>query len=59
MYIRYGYRATARQFLLGVAVLVVVFVIVGILLDNGAGIDSLRHPERYPLVIKRNALDFV
>ena len=22
-------------------------------------IDSLRHPERYPLVIKRNPLDFV
>lgn len=22
-------------------------------------IDSLRHPERYPLVIKRNALDYV
>ena len=22
-------------------------------------IDSLRHPERYPLVIKRNQLDFV
>lgn len=22
-------------------------------------IESLRHPERYPLIIKRNALDFV
>jgi len=22
-------------------------------------IESLRHPERYPLVIKRNAMDFV
>ena len=22
-------------------------------------IDSLRHPERYPLLIKRNALDYV
>lgn len=22
-------------------------------------IDSLRHPERYPLVIKRNALDYI
>ena len=28
-------------------------------LDVDLEIDSLRHPERYPLVIKRNALDFV
>ena len=28
-------------------------------LDVDLEIDSLRHPERYPLVIKRNAMDFV
>ena len=28
-------------------------------LDIDLEIDSLRHPERYPLVIKRNALDVV
>ncbi len=28
-------------------------------LDVDLEIDSLRHPERYPLVIKRNPLDFV
>ena len=28
-------------------------------LDVDLEIDSLQHPERYPLVIKRNALDFV
>lgn len=28
-------------------------------LDVDLEIDSLRYPERYPLVIKRNALDFV
>ena len=28
-------------------------------LDVDLEIDSLRHPERYPLVIKRNQLDFV
>ena len=28
-------------------------------LDVDLEIDSLRHPERYPLVIKRNALDFM
>ena len=28
-------------------------------LDVDLEIDSLRHPERYPLVIKRNALDYV
>jgi hypothetical protein len=28
-------------------------------LDVDLEIDSLRHPERYPLVIKRNALDIV
>ena len=28
-------------------------------LDVDLEIDSLRHPERYPLVIKRNTLDFV
>ena len=28
-------------------------------LDVDLEIDSLRHPERYPLVIKRNELDFV
>ena len=28
-------------------------------LDVDLEIDSLRHPERYPLVIKRNKLDFV
>ena len=28
-------------------------------LDIDLEIDSLRHPERYPLVIKQNALDFV
>ena len=28
-------------------------------LDVDLEIESLRHPERYPLVIKRNALDFV
>ena len=28
-------------------------------LDVDLEIDSLRHPERFPLVIKRNALDFV
>ena len=28
-------------------------------LDVDLKIDSLRHPERYPLVIKRNALDHV
>ena len=31
----------------------------GIDLDVDLEIDSLRHPERYPLVIKRNALDVV
>ena len=28
-------------------------------LDVDLEIESLRHPERYPLVIKRNAMDFV
>ena len=28
-------------------------------LDIDLEIESLRHPERYPLVIKRNAMDFV
>ena len=28
-------------------------------LDVDLEIDSLRHPELYPLVIKRNAMDFV
>jgi hypothetical protein len=28
-------------------------------LDVDLEIDSLRHPERYPLVIKRKALDYV
>ena len=28
-------------------------------LDVDLEIDSLRHPERYPLVIKRNELDFM
>ena len=28
-------------------------------LDVDLEIDSLRHPERYPLVIKRSPLDFV
>ena len=28
-------------------------------LDVDLEIDSLRHPERYPLVIKRNAFDYV
>ena len=28
-------------------------------LDVDLEIESLQHPERYPLVIKRNALDFV
>lgn len=28
-------------------------------LDVYLEIDSLRHPERYPLVIKRNPMDFV
>ena len=28
-------------------------------LDVDLEIDSLRHPELYPLVIKRNALDFI
>ncbi len=28
-------------------------------LDVDLKIESLRHPERYPLIIKRNALDFV
>ena len=28
-------------------------------LDVDLELDSLRHPERYPLVIKRNELDFV
>ena len=28
-------------------------------LDVDLEIDSLRHPERYPLIIKRNTLDFV
>lgn len=28
-------------------------------LDVDLEIDSLQHPERYPLVIKRNQLDFV
>ena len=28
-------------------------------LDVDLEIDSLRYPERYPLVIKRNTLDFV
>ena len=28
-------------------------------LDVDLEIDSLRHPERYPLLIKRNELDFV
>ena len=28
-------------------------------LDVDLEIESLRHPERYPLIIKRNALDFV
>ena len=27
--------------------------------DLDIEIDSLRHPERYPLVIKRNALDYM
>jgi len=31
----------------------------GIDLDVDLEIDGLRHPERYPLVIKRNALDVV
>jgi len=28
-------------------------------LDVDLEVDSLRHPERYPLVIKRNAMDFM
>ena len=28
-------------------------------LDVDLEIDSLRHPERYPLVIKRSEMDFV
>ena len=28
-------------------------------LDVDLEIESLKHPERYPLIIKRNALDFV
>ena len=28
-------------------------------LDVDLELDSLRHPERYPLVIKRNPLDYV
>ena len=28
-------------------------------LDVDLEIDSLRHPERYPLVIKRSQMDFV
>ena len=28
-------------------------------LDVDLEIDSLRHPERYPLVVKRNPMDFV
>lgn len=28
-------------------------------LDVDLEIDSLRHPERYPLVIKRNPMDYV
>ena len=28
-------------------------------LDIDLEIDSLRHPERYPLVIKRNPLDYI
>ena len=28
-------------------------------LDVDLEVDSLRHPERYPLLIKRNELDFV
>ncbi len=28
-------------------------------LDVDLEIDSLRHPERYPLVIKRNQMDYV
>ena len=28
-------------------------------LDVDLEIDSLRHPERYPLVIKRNAFDYI
>ena len=28
-------------------------------LDVDLELDSLRHPERYPLVIKRNSLDYV
>ena len=28
-------------------------------LDVDLEIDSLRHPKHYPLVIKRNPLDFV
>ena len=28
-------------------------------LDVDLEVDSLRHPERYPLIIKRNELDFV
>ena len=28
-------------------------------LDVDLEIESLRHPERYPLIIKRNAMDFV
>ena len=28
-------------------------------LDVDLEIESLKHPERYPLVIKRNAVDFV
>ena len=28
-------------------------------LDVDLEIDSLRHPERYPLVIKRNPLDYI
>ncbi len=28
-------------------------------LDIDLEVDSLKHPERYPLIIKRNELDFV
>ena len=28
-------------------------------LDVDLEVDSLKHPERYPLIIKRNELDFV
>ena len=28
-------------------------------LDVDLEVDSLRHPERYPLIIKRNELDYV